>query len=506
MAVRLTVTADAPAMRATSELGVIAIALGLVSGVVVPAPALALAVPLAMGAALVVLAGRLRTSGGGGGDGAPTSLRAAAGALAVLVAVGLGAVRGDMARAELEPDEVGEFTGWAVVSSDPAPRHRAWRVVLELDGERFELAEYGRAAGLRVAEWEMGTRVLVAGVRRALPPERVVRLAPAHVVGTFDMEWASDVAAAPPLHRFANRVRAALDRASNHVPAPRDSLYLGLVVGDDRDQPDDMRDRFRDSGLSHLTAVSGQNVAFVIAAAGPLLRRLSAWWRWAATCALVAWFVVLTRFEPSVLRAGVMAGFGATAFVLGRRQHPLRLVALAVMALVVVDPLLVWSLGFWLSVGATVGVTCVGPWLAARLVRWGVLAAPLGFTLGAQAGVAAPLLLVFGDLPVVSVVANVLAIPVAGAVMLYGLPAGLVAAAVPPLAPVLMAPAAVGVAWVDSVALVASRLEPSGPLAIALWAVLLVVLARTMRRPRDGTSVDEVIPERARRLRLSRRW
>jgi len=216
--------------------------------------------------------------------------------------------------------------------------------------------------------------------------------------------------------------------------------------------------------------------------------------------------VVLTRFEPSVLRAGVMAGFGATAFVLGRRQHPLRLVALAVMALVVVDPLLVWSVGFWLSVGATVGVTCVGPWLAARLVRWGVLAVPLGFTLGAQAGVAIPLLVVFGDLPVVSVVANVLAIPVAGAVMLYGLPAGLVAAAVPPLAPVLMAPAAVGVAWVDSVALVASRLEPSGPLAIALWAVLLVVLARTMRNPRDGTSVDEVIPGLARRLRPSRRW
>ncbi|MEJ7561190.1 MAG: hypothetical protein WKF45_01535, partial [Ilumatobacteraceae bacterium] len=63
MAVRLTVTADAPAMRATSELGVIAIALGLVSGVVVPAPALTLAVPLAMGAALVVLAGRRRRLG-----------------------------------------------------------------------------------------------------------------------------------------------------------------------------------------------------------------------------------------------------------------------------------------------------------------------------------------------------------------------------------------------------------------------------------------------------------
>ena len=67
-----------------------------------------------------------------------------------------------------------------------------------------------------------------------------------------------------------------------------------------------MVEQFRASGLSHLTAVSGQNVAFLLAAAAPLLRRLRPWTRWTATVALIGWFMSVTRFEPSVLRAGAM--------------------------------------------------------------------------------------------------------------------------------------------------------------------------------------------------------
>ena len=96
--------------------------------------------------------------------------------------------------------------------------------------------------------------------------------------------------------------------ASSSMPPADAALARGLVIGDDRDEPPAMIERFRRSGLSHLTAVSGENVAFVLAAAGPLLRRLRPSSRWAATLALIGWFVALTRFEPSVLRAGVMAG------------------------------------------------------------------------------------------------------------------------------------------------------------------------------------------------------
>jgi len=248
------------------------------------------------------------------------------------------------------------------------------------------------------------------------------------------------------------------------------------VVGDDRDQPRAMVERFRASGLSHLTAVSGQNVAFVLAASGPLLRRLRPLPRWLMTLGLIAWFAALTRFEPSIVRAGAMAALSATAYLIGRERGALRMLALAVIGLVLVDPLLVWSVGFWLSVGATAGVTTVGPWLAARLARLGGLALPVATTLGAQVGVALPSVLVFGRLPLVSVPANLLAVPVAGAVMLYGLPAGLLAGLAPAVAPLVMLPARVGTRWVDAVALLAARLEPPGAWPWVGWAAIALGL------------------------------
>ncbi len=267
---------------------------------------------------------------------------------------------------------------------------------------------------------------------------------------------------------------------------PADST-VGGVIGDDRDQPRDMIDRFRASGLSHLTAVSGQNVAFMLAACGPLLVRMRTLPRWALTVAVIAWFVALTRFEPSILRAGVMAGLSATAYATGRERSPMRILALAVIALVLIDPLLAWSIGFWLSVGATAGVCTVGPWLAQRLAMFGPLALPLGITLGAQLGVVLPSVLVFGRLPLVSVVANLLAVPVAGFVMLYGLPAGLVAGSLPVLAPLVMFPARIGTRWVDIVARLGARLEPDPPWSWIGWGVVVLAVIWLVCRPRAET-------------------
>ena len=396
--------------------------------------------------------------------------------LAILVAVAAG-VHSQRSWADLAPDRLGTFEGWARMVDDPQPYPSSTRAILEIDGERFETWARGRAQQQRVMRWRGGERILVHGERRRLDDTRAHRVAWQHVVGRFDLDWASDVDPGGPLARASNRVRRAIESASRFVPDPDGALYRGLVIGDDREQPRDMVERFRASGLSHLTAVSGQNVAFVLAACGPLLVRLRPWPRWIATVAVIAWFVVITRFEPSILRAGVMAGLSAAAFVTGRERTPIRLLALAVTGLLLVDPLLLWSVGFWLSVGATAGVCVVGPLLADRLQMFGPIALPLGITLGAQVGVVVPSLLVFGRLPLVSVVANLLAVPVAGVVMLYGLPAGLLVGALPFLGPVVMFPARIGTRWVDTVAILGARLEPEPPWSWIGWLGILAAVA-----------------------------
>ena len=404
--------------------------------------------------------------------------------LAAAVLATAGAVRSQQSWIELAPDRLGAFVGWARVVDDPQPYASSTRVIVEIEGERFESWARGRARQQRVMRWRGGEWVEVAGERRALDPQRARRVAWQHVVGRFELDVADDVDPGGPVARASNRVRAAIERAAASIPEPHGALYRGLVIGDDRDQPRDMIDRFRASGLSHLTAVSGQNVAFVLAACGPLLVRLRPWPRFVVTVGVIAWFVVLTRVEPSILRAGVMAGLSAFGFTTGRERAPIRLLAIAVVGLLLVDPLLAWSVGFWLSVGATAGVCTVGPWLADRLRPLGLLALPVGITLGAQVGVAAPSLLVFGRLPFVSLVANVLAVPVAGAVMLYGLPAGLVAGAVSGAAPVLMFPARIGTRWVDTVAILGERLEPEPPWPWVGWGLVAVAVGAVVARTR----------------------
>jgi competence protein ComEC len=416
---------------------------------------------------------------------------------AVLVAcllIGLaGGWRSQVSWEDATPRRTGDYTGWVTIVGDPAPFGSGLRVTLEVGGERFDAWVYG-SPRRRLIDRQAGELVYVQG-RRRLMVSNVRRAQIRHVVGQFDVDVAGDWRDGSPLYRTSSRVRTALRHAAESTMAADDAaLFTGLVIGDDARESAETIDAFRSSGLSHLTAVSGENVVFVLAAASPLLRRLRPWWRWAATLGLIGWFMALTRFEPSVLRAGVMAMLGCSSFVLGRQQSVARLLAWTVTILVLVDPMLVWSVGFWLSTGATAGVCIVAPPLAERLPgpRW--LRAPLAVTLGAQLGVVLPSWLVFHRLPLVSLPANLLAVPVAGFVMLFGIPAGLLSALVSPLAPLLMAPCAAGTRWVATVAHLGAAAEPSPRLAAAGWLVIVggvcaLVIRHHWRRPPDDVPI-----------------
>lgn len=392
---------------------------------------------------------------------------------ALLLTAVVGSWRGSTAWDDARPRTLGDYRGWAEVRGDPRTFGNGLRVTLQIEGERFDAWLYG-GQRRKLADAQAGEYVWVSGRRTALGTG-ARRAAVRHVVGRFTATAVGDVVGGSRLSQASNRLRRLLRAVAEATMNRGDAaLFTGLVIGDDSRQQAQVVDEFRGSGLSHLTAVSGQNVAFVLAAMLPLLRRLRPWWRWAATIGVVLWFMALTRFEPSVLRAGVMAILAATAFVRGRQASPLRLLALAVLVLVGGDPLLVWSVGFWLSVGATAGVCVVGPWLYSRLPgpRW--VRAPAALTLGAQLGVMLPSVAVFHRLPIVALPANLLAAPVAGFVMLYGLPAALVAAMLPAaLRDLVMLPAECGVRWVAWVAHWANAVEPAPVWTAPCWIAVV---------------------------------
>ncbi len=268
-----------------------------------------------------------------------------------------------------------------------------------------------------------GDRVLVEGRLRALSGYHS-RSQWRHAVAELHIEEID--AAAPPLAPWwvlANRLRATVEDGLNVLPAAPRALLAGFLLGDTRDLPPDLVDDFRNAGMSHLLAVSGANVAFVLAMAAPLLRRMSLRGRLVGGLAVIGTFATMTRWEPSVMRASVMAGLVLLARFLGRPADAARVLVYAMVMLLLVDPFLLRSVGFLLSCGACAGIVLLSAPLAARLPGPRLMRETLGVTLGAQVGVAPLLLAVFGSVPLISIPANMIAVPLAAPLTVWGLAA-----------------------------------------------------------------------------------
>ncbi len=319
----------------------------------------------------------------------------------------------------------------------------------------------------------MGEEVRVAGRFRSTAADEPW-LQRRGVVGVVTLDRLDWWRTGRPVTRVANGLRRRLiDGAASLDPQQR-ALFTGFVLGDDRGQSAKVADDFRGAGLGHLLVVSGQNVAFVLALAAPALARLGTRSRWVATVGVIAFFALLTRFEPSVLRASAMAGLAATAVAVGRSASGLRLLAVAVGGIVVVRPTLVTSVAFQLSVAASLGILVLSPVVSRWLPGPAALTNPIAVTVGAQLAVTPLLIARFGGVPVASIPANLLAGPAAAPITVWGLSGGLVAGVVgEPFAGWIHTPTGWLIAWVQLVASVAARssLGEVGPAQLVGFAL-----------------------------------
>ncbi len=341
-------------------------------------------------------------------------------------------------------------------------------------GHRILLAVATGDDALRLRLLEAGDRVVLTGrLDRLRPTTFDQRARWRHAVGRLDRAEVLALSPARGSLRLANRMRDVLLRGTAPLDPGTRALLAGFLLGDTRSVPADVVAAYRGSGLSHLLAVSGENVAFTLALFGPLLRRLRLGPRTVLALVVVAMFATMTRFEPSVLRASVLAVVALGSTFVGRPVSSLRALALAVIALLALDPFLVHSIGFLLSCGASAGIALFSTPIRARLRGPAGVRDPLAVSFAAQLGVTPVLLATFGSVPVVTPIANVLAAPAAEAAGVYGMLAGAIGGLVSGLAPVLQQPSALLLAWVTAIARAGAAvpLELHRPAALLLLAV-----------------------------------
>ena len=449
-----------------------------------------------------------------GGCGLAVAIWRRAPAAVVVAVLVIAFGRGTLAEQRYRGVTPGQHAGWVKLVTDPEPGRFGTNAEVALaDGRRVQLSAGWEHS--RIDRLSAGSSVYVEGHLRSIDPTDWARSR--HLVGRLNVD---DLGASVGVRwwgRPSQWMRGVVQAGADRLPREWEPLYTGLVIGDDRFQSKGQQARFRAAGLSHLLAVSGQNVAFVLAVAAPLLGRLGWWPRFYATLGLLVVFAVATRLEPSVLRATATAIVSVMAVTNGARASGVRALMTAGTALVIIDPFLVWSIGFRLSVAASLGILVIGPVIDKRLPgssagtgSW--WRTPLTITLAAQLGVTPLLAAVFGPVAVVSVPANLLAGWAAGFVMTWGLTGGVAAALFGDVfgsvvGGVLQWPAVAAMWWIDAVASAALAVPSpmiGGPLSLLAigagvigwlsgpewptmrrigYAAALLVLAMTVPRP-----------------------
>ncbi len=178
----------------------------------------------------------------------------------------------------------------------------------------------------------------------------------------------------PVLARGAIALRQILETALvQMVGLERSALLSGLLIGSSEGMDKALVYDFRQAGLSHLTAVSGANIAFWLTPLTSLVRRLKIRRLWRQSILLLALilFGFLTGWQVSVSRALVVSALLLIGRLFHRRSDPLNALGLAVLVFGLVQPFALLSFSFWLSALATIGLLAGGPAISRRLAaRW----------------------------------------------------------------------------------------------------------------------------------------
>lgn len=357
--------------------------------------------------------------------------------VALLVVVALGVWRGGALRtpaADLPAGQIeaarGRVLDW------PDRRDRGSRMIVALDSVKIDGRWHGASARIWADAplypplWR-GDQVELYGYYRpveaiALPGFRdALRRRGLH--GQF-RAFSLQIREAGPRDSLDARRAAVVDWLSEglrrHIVQPEAGLVTGVLLGDANQLPKPVRDAFNNTGVAHVMALSGWNIALVAglcALLGQRLGRQRAWYWLLGSAGLIWLYTLLVGGGASLIRAAIMGTLYLVASATGRQADALTALVAAAVVMTAITPATIFDLGFQLSCAATAGlIVCAGR-LTRRLHRLPPLVAEgLTATVAAEVFTLPLALHAFGRLSTVTLPANLLIEPLVPLVMAGG--------------------------------------------------------------------------------------
>lgn len=240
------------------------------------------------------------------------------------------------------------------------------------------------------------------------------------------------------INQFTRRFSAGMHSA---LPEPQGSFGLGLLIGQRNTLSQDLTNQLVMVGLVHIVAVSGYNLTILVRAA-TRLKLKSKYQQLLLSLSLIGVFILMTGFSASIVRASIVSTLGLWAWYYGLKIRAIVLIGFTAALTGFVNPFYVWGdLGWYLSFLAFFGVLVVAPMVSKRLFtkQPKILTSVVLETLAAEIMTLPLIMMTFGQLSLIALLANVLIVPLVPVAMLLGATAA--------AAGMLLAPIAGWLAW-----------------------------------------------------------
>ncbi len=222
---------------------------------------------------------------------------------------------------------------------------------------------------------------------------------------------------------FMSDIRTRLNKVIDEVFAPDTAAVAkGMLLGDKQSLDEDTFGAFRDTGMVHVLAVSGLNAVILIVAVYGFFRliRLGRTSSLIVTLVFIVFYTFLTGLTPSIVRAAIMAAVMLLGRHTGKQPDTLSSLALAFIISLMMNPLDLFMVGFQLSYGAVFGLLTLGAQikpLLEKVLPWS-LPDMISAAVGGTAGTTAVLAASFNRLSLISIVVNVVVLPLASLAMI----------------------------------------------------------------------------------------
>jgi len=243
---------------------------------------------------------------------------------------------------------------------------------------------------------------------------------------------------------FKDRLRQGI---YGFLSPPQSEILGSMILGDKNRMSARLKEKLNIAGLRHITAVSGLHIVLLSGILMSLLIGLGFWRGQAFYISLIFifLFIALTGFQVSSIRAGMMAGIFLLGQKIGRKSVSSRSIVISAGIMLIINPLLIWDIGFQLSFLAAGGIISLssffGRWL--RFLpeeKFLNLRSILSMTFSAYLFTLPILIYNFGQISLVAPLTNVLVLPIVSLIMVFGFIFGLAGLIWPPLGWLLFFP------------------------------------------------------------------